>query len=570
VAKPEDKMDFFEDRLIQEGVKSTKALIQTFLQTMKAFRLYEPNHPMLAKYLDRLKKDFDRYFDEFDSFSLQVGEHRLLYLGKVVYESQDVKDSLAFLFYKDGIREVQFFRGLEFSEVLDFLEIVRRADLVNRMEDDLVTLLWEKDFVHIVITTVDEFLEEGISLVPATQEDLNKGLEFKGIEETGLQEQAEEREGEKGQVVEAQGLKEVLSPPPDQSLVQACQLTPEEIEEVQRKVQREQEGDYIYVLIDNLIEILLHLGEDMDAYENMISYFERTIESLLEQKEVGKAVTVLKNLNDTMESIALKDKQIFAIRRIRESLSGSRAVELLARVIKGNGEQETESILKYLRLLTKQAAEPLCHLLGELDSGKWRRVVCDHLAELCREDIQPLCKFLSDPNSFVICHILYVLGKITHPSTVKYLRNLVAHADSKVREETLQLLSKFGDKGKDLVLKLLDDSSPAIRGKASLTLARIAKEEAVKPLMEIVLSEDFYKRDLNEKASFFRALGETGSKEVIPTLERIAKKKKWFQKGKWDEMRLCAANALKFMSAGEGADLSDEKGRARQQGQSVR
>ncbi|NWF93916.1 MAG: HEAT repeat domain-containing protein [Syntrophaceae bacterium] len=568
MANVEEKADVFEDRLIQEGVKSTKALIQTLLQTMKAYRLYDSNHPVLTKYLDRLKKDFDHYFDEFDSFSLQVGEHKLFYLGKVVYESEDVKESLAFLFYKDGIREIQFFRGLQFKEVVDFLEIVRKADFVNRMEDDLVTLIWEKDFSHITITTLDEFLEEGASLVPASMEDLDRGLEYKPPEAEAVEEKAEEKEAEEAHVVEAEGLKEVLSPPPGYSLVQACQLTADEIEEIRRKVEREHEPDYISVLIDNLIEILLHLGEDMDAYENMISYFERTIESFLEQKEVAKAVMILNSLSGTMESIALKDKQIFAVRRILETMSGARPVQFLGKMMKSNGEKESESITQYLQLLTRQAVDPLCQLLIELDSARWRRTVSDHLAELCRQDIQPLSKFLSNPNPFAISQILYVLGKIGHPQTAKYLKGLVTHADPRVREETLQLLGKLGEKGKELVLKFLNDPSPSIRAKASLILARIVKEEAVKPLLQIVLSEDFYKRDLNEKASFFRALSETGSKEVIPILEKIAKTKRWFQKGKWDEMRLCAANALKFMATGQGTNPSQVKGKPRGMGPS--
>jgi hypothetical protein len=71
----------------------------------------------------------------------------------------------------------------------------------------------------------------------------------------------------------------------------------------------------------------------------------------------------------------------------------------------------------------------------------------------------------------------------------------------------------------------------------------------VKPLTEIIISEDFYKRDYKEKASFFRALGETGSKEVIPVLKGIAKKRNWFQREKWNEMRQCAVNTLKMMNA---------------------
>jgi len=46
----DDKVDIQEEKAIEEKVKSTKALIQTFLQTLKAFRLYEANHPILSKF----------------------------------------------------------------------------------------------------------------------------------------------------------------------------------------------------------------------------------------------------------------------------------------------------------------------------------------------------------------------------------------------------------------------------------------------------------------------------------------------------------------------------------------
>jgi hypothetical protein len=542
-------MDILEEKAIDEKVKSTKGLIQTFLQTLKGFRLYEATHPILSKFIDRLRKDFDEYFDEFDSFTLQVAEHRLYYRGKVVYENQDVKESLAFVFFKDGIRELQFSKGLEFKEIVDFLNVVRKSDFLNRMEDDLVTLLWEKDFSHITFTTVDEFLEGSGIFVPATEEDLIKRSEYKGFQEEWLREKSDDGKPEGPRPAGAEGLEQVINPAPGQSLVQACQLTPDEGEAILQEVRQEQQPEYIFVLMNNLIEILLHLVEDVDAYENMISYFDRVIEYLLEQKEVEKAVALLNSLNNTMESMVLKDKQIFAIRRILEKSSSSHHIELLGRAMKGNGEVHSEPILQYFRFLTKQAVEPLCLLLGEVESGKWRRVICDQVAELSREEIQPLCKFLSDRNPFLVCHILYILGKIGHPATAKYLGILVTHEDLKVREETLQVLNKCGEKGRDLIQKFLRDSAAGIRARAALLLARSAKTEAVKPLTEIILSEDFYKRDYEEKASFFRALGETGSKEVIPMLKKIAKERRWLQKAKWDEMRQCANNALKIMGA---------------------
>jgi len=550
VTTPEDKVELLDEQTgeaSEEGVKSARALVQTFLQTVKGYRLYESNHPILLKFLERLKKDFDKYFEEFPSFSLQVGEHRLFYHGNVVYESQDVKESLAFVFFKDGVREIRFHKGLDLKEILDFLNVVRKSDLVNRMEDDLVTLLWEKDFSHISFTTMDEFLEKSGTFVPATEEDLMNGMELKGTEGDGYQESTDPTQAEGFNILTDENLKKAINPSPGQSVVDACQLAADEVEKINREVSQEHQPEHLYVLIESLMEILLHLGEDMDAYENMISFFERINLNLLDQGEVGKAVEILKKFKGTMEDMVMKDKQIFAIRRILESATGPPSVKLLGKAMLGNGETNSESILQYLPFLTDKAILPLCLLLGELESPKWKKVVSDLLVNLARNDITPLLKFLADRNPVLVSHILYILGKIGNPSTLKYLGNLVGHSDLKVREETLQVLVKFGEKGKDLIQRFLKDSTPEVRGKASIALARAVKVQAVKPLTEIILSEDFYKRDYEEKVYFFKALGETGSKEAIPVLEQIAKKKNWFKKAKWEEMRICATNTLRMM-----------------------
>lgn len=560
----EDPQERFvdEEKTVEEkSVRATRALIQTFLQTVKAFRIYEANHPILLKFLERLKKDFDNYFEEFDSFPLLVGEHRLFYRGKVVYDNQDIKESLAFFFFKDGIREIKFLAGLEFREVVDFLQVVRKSEVVNRMEDDLVTLLWEKDFSHILFGTVDEFLEGASSFIPSTEEEFAQRLEFKAFGKGETGESGPEERDMENRSLKIEGLKQALNPLPGQSLVQACLPSPEETEEINREIDQEYQPDYIYLLVDNLVEILLHLGEDMDAYENMISYFERNAWSFLEQREVRKAVAILRKLNDTMESMVLKDKQIFAIRRILDTFSGSRSIGLLGESMNGNGEADSEAILQYLRLLTRKAVAPLCHLLEKVESGKWRKVICDTLAELAREEIQPLLPFLSDSNPHLVRHILYVLGKIGHPSTLKYLGKAALHEDSKVREETLHVLKKMGPPGKELFKKFLNDPMPELRAKASLFFAKVAGAEAAQPLAGIILSKDFYKREYEEKASFLRALSETGATEVVPVLQKIARKKRWFGKAKWEEMRLCARQALKMLGVEDGADSATKRHR---------
>ncbi len=535
----------FEEKELYEEVKSTKALIQTFLQTLKAYRLYESNHPILSKFLERLKRDFENYFEEFDSFSLQVGEYNLYFKGKVVYESDDIKESLAFHFFKDGIREIRFLKGLEFEEIVDFLNIVRKSDFINRLEDDLVTLLWERDFSHIIFTTVDEFLDGKDGSVPATIEDLNTKLEFKISLETEHEDGGTELKDDKSDSLAIDTLNQSLNLSVRSPLIQVCQLTTEEMEAIYEEVRREEQPDFLH-LIENLIEILLHLGEDVDAYENMISYFDRLIESLLQQKRLDIALEVLKTLSNTMESIVLRDKQIFAIKRILDNPSKPHLIELLAKLLNEN-VINAETVIQYFGFVTQKATETLCLILKEIKSGKWRKFICDKIALLCKDDITPITKFLSDSDPFSVCHIIYIIGKIGNPISLKYLSSLTKHIDRKVREEVMYAIYRFGEKGSELIKRFLNDSDKDIRMKASILFAKMAKEEAFEPLKEIILSKDFYKADYQEKSTFFKALAETGSKEASPFLRKIANKRRFFQRAKWKEMRICARNTLKLL-----------------------
>jgi len=186
-----------------------------------------------------------------------------------------------------------------------------------------------------------------------------------------------------------------------------------------------------------------------------------------------------------------------------------------------------------------------------LETDRWRRVVRERLIELCKETIHPLVKFLSDSKASFLSDLLYVLEKVKDPSTLKYLTPLSIHEDSKIREDALRLGTVFKEGGKDFLQKFLKDPVPEIRGKAALMFAKTAGEEAVNPLVEIILSKDFYLRDYEEKIFFFRALSETKSQKIVPILGEIIRKKKWFNKENWEKTRICAIYALRLVGVGE-------------------
>jgi hypothetical protein len=188
----------------------------------------------------------------------------------------------------------------------------------------------------------------------------------------------------------------------------------------------------------------------------------------------------------------------------------------------------------------------------ELPPGKWKKIVGDFLADLARDDLDALTRHLSDPNPILVCHILAILGRVNHPDTVKVLADLVTHDDPRVREVALDLLAQFGTEGVDLLKKFLGDKTPEIRAKASLLFARLARDQAVTPLTHLLFSESFHKKSYEERATLIRALGETGSKEAIPALKKVAKKRLWLRGFRWNDLRLCANHTLKQIESEMG------------------
>ena len=85
----------------------------------------------------------------YDDFSVQVTETDFVWERvPVLSETGKTADSLPWLFYKDGVRELRFQKGFEEEDLVGFLDIIERARRQNPDEDDLLVMLWERDLLH--------------------------------------------------------------------------------------------------------------------------------------------------------------------------------------------------------------------------------------------------------------------------------------------------------------------------------------------------------------------------------------------------------------------------------------
>lgn len=553
-------MELADGMVMVEGVEADEELLLArdltsfFLKTFKAIRFYPPDNPTIKGFRDQLFKKFQVFLNKYPSFILQIGEFALLFKDRVLYENRDPKSSLAFLLYKDGLRELRFVRGLEEWEVHGLMEVIRGADHINEMEDDLVTLLWERDFAHISYLATDEFLEDTPILIPENVDQFRSKLVFKPLAYNVQVDLLDEEEPDLDKIL-AQAVSE--TPLKDKNVYF---LTPEEVDRLKNEVETEVDPTFVFHSADILFEIL-GLEKEEEPYQVAVNLLLKNLDGLLTLGEFQKASDLLKRLYIIIKTYELKDWQAEAIHKLIESAGDEVRIERIGKILERDGGIRLEDVNEYLVLLQQNSIKPLIKLLGELKNSKTRRVVCDALSEIGKNAIELFTPFIDDRRWYLVRNITYILGRIGKEKALPHLQKAFNHEELRVRREAVQALGLIGGpKAVSLLIKALVDKDARIRAMSAINLGKMGKNIGLAALLEVIQSKDFQKKEPAEMKAFLDAVGMVGSNEALPVLQQMLERRSLFGLGKKDETRFGVANALAMIGTPEARAIL-ERGR---------
>jgi HEAT repeat protein len=445
---------------------------------------------------------------------------------------------------------------LEEWEVQGIIDILKQGESINQLEDDIVTLMWEKDFVHISFLATDEFLEETPVIIPETVDQFRKNLVFKPLAhhvEVELTEEGSE---------EGIDLDEILSkvieePPPFVSDRSVYFLTSDEVEGLRKDVEAEIDPIFVFNIMDILFEILA-LEKEREPYHDAVNILIKILDAFLTLGEFTKATDLLKRVYITLKTYELQDWQIENIRKVIVEAGEEVRIERVGKVLERE-EVRLEEVNAYLMLLQKNSIKPLIKLLGELKNSKARRIFCDALSEIGKNSIELFTPFIDDRRWYLVRNITYILGRIGKEQSFPYIQKVFNHEENRVRREAVQALGLIGGpKAIGLLVRALTDNDVRIRCMAAINLGKVGKKAGLIPLLEVVQSKDFYKREPAEIKAFFNAIGMVGSNEAIPVLQQLLERKSWFGRGKTDEIRMGAANALATVGTPDAKAILEE------------
>ena len=515
----------------------TRDLTNHFLKTVSAYQTYPLNDPTMRALQDQLMDKFRFFLEKVDHLTWDIAEYGIYYKDEIVYENTEAKSSLAFRFYREGLEQIRFEKGLQEWEVVDFMDVVAKADTLNSLEDDLITLLWERDFQHIHYVTGQYYLEESPIEFAENVEDFRKALILTPIPNYQQGELIKEHGLDPGfshQRLEADGLKVSK----DQLRVQ-----PEEMKALKERVDVEIQPEFCFHAIGTLFEVM-PLERKPEGFDAFVPFLNRVIESLLGRGDFRQASQILKQLYILLNSNKLQEWQSNLIKKTIIEGGESSRIEIIGNILRGNGFSDIKGAFDYFLLLQRNSIPHLCQLLGNLSGSKPRRIICDALSKVGKDHIELMAPFLEDKRWYLVRNIVYILGRIGKEEAVPHIGKALHHEDVRVRREALQALGLIGGpEAMQHMVRSLEDQDIKIRGNAALNLARMG-EEALTPLMERMLSKEFYKKELQEIKAFFKAIGMIRSNHSIPLLYSLVEGRKWFGRAKAEEIRACAIETL--------------------------
>lgn len=521
-----------------EEIKEAKDLLQCIIKAKKTLRMYPYNNPVYVKTLDESYLKFKNFLDYKETFTLKIRQNSILYDAEQIYSSAEKEDNLALFFFKDGLRELTFIKGLSYEELAEFLKITALDFEREVLDEDIVMLLWEKDFQNI------QYIVDEAFLIDAEEQ------EYEAIAEKKIKEQ----------VTDVNDLMRAYADGFQDEEFKGIAIVPLTDKDLQTLVKELEKDttDKIEKLVAVLFEIV-YQTEDKSDIEDVFTFLKDVIRYCMKHGHVPMVLDILKEAREVIDDPHISDNDKKYMRMLSLYLGNEEIVALLAEFLDSGIEIDEGVFENLVAYFEKNAIEPFVKYLGEMKTIRARKNFIDALISLGKKDIQMLARKLDDQRWYVVRNIIYILRKIGDRRAIDYLLKTVRHGDIRVRKEVIKALGELG--GHEVVQTLrecLDDPDVQVRTAAVKAFGNIGSEPAKKIVLGKISDKSFKDKDLEEKKEFFETIAWWKDTEVFDFLVKVMKLKSFFHRSKKIENKACAAYALGLLGNKDALPLLEK------------
>lgn len=532
-----------------DGKKHLKEIKDIFLWMSKTFsqiKLYSINHPSVSGFIDILYEKLSSFLDKNWKLELTVTETSFYYQEDKVFEEKQLIRSLPFVFFKDGIQNLFFYKGINKEELREFLEIIKMVSHLPPEESDIVTILWEKDFPSIRYYAPDEFLESKIGLevqIPEYKVDrrnMTSGIIKIDSEKNGLIKAKEFLEKSNGSIISDEA---EFSP---EFLCRQAELNDKEAEALEAMINKSrslsQEEETTHLLIE-----ILFLEERIEPFAQTLETLKKFLEDFLNKVEFSPAAHIMQHLVELKNELKFQSSpKVVFLDNFFEALKKEETLDKLSEILIKNNHWDEKRFFEYLSYIGSAALPMISKLYNLYPSPAFRKEAHLFLRKTEIQDFSELIKIADDTREPLTMEIISILEKSKDNKAITYLASLLSFKKKSIRLRTIEALGKFKtQKSNRIILSFLDDIDKDIRTCAARNIPLPEDKESLAEIIKRVCRKSFHKKTPEEKSSFLDVLSSINTKESLSILQDIIKGIGFFSKKSKKETGLCAIDSLK-------------------------
>ncbi len=526
----------FEDitgRHSQADLDEIKAILQDIERSRKNIRLYPSNNPVYLKTIDRIYTNLASYLDINDELSLKVKQYDITFNNENVYHNENKVESLALLLFKDGIRELTFIKGVPREEAGDLLKILATDLQVEIPEEDIVTLMWEREFQFIRYVVDNEYL-----------------LEDENFETTAIENVKKHSAGKKEVLNAYRDVADLA----EVSKVDTAPFTEEDSWNLLRDLEISSK-ERTRKLVNLLFEMLF-LTQNKEEYELISDIIALLITYLLKHEDLTDVINIINKIKSGIEGNVYGAETNPFLQKTLDVINSGEFIELFGNVLEEKSNLGNDIIFELAGYFSRDAIPHLVEILGERKNISTEKLLITILSELGRQDIPGLAHHLDDSRWDLVRNILNILRQIKDSSAVEFIEKAVGHPDKHVKVEALNALGEMGtEKNLPVIRHCLTDPDIVVRLASIHAIGNIAAPASKEIIINEIKSAKFNDRSYREKRDLFRTLAKWKDDDSIKLALRSLSKWTFFNKTKNNETRAAAAYCLGMMEVKEAHDL---------------
>ncbi|MBP6443414.1 MAG: HEAT repeat domain-containing protein [Gemmatimonadales bacterium] len=508
-------------------VRVVEELLRALAKGQRALQMYLPNNPVYQRSVEQVAEAFGPVWGVTGRLVLDLQDGELQWEGAPLHYGASRTEGFAAQLHQDGLRRLVLLPGVESEEITRFLAVMNRARLLPKdASDDLLTLLWEQQFVLIAYTFV-EALSDGVEF-------LQSGGAADAAQDPGaVREQVEQDPG--GAVAPAD-----LDAAP-------FFLDEAELRLMQSELEEEYRRDIRTAAIDALLDVLEGQREPAVRRE-VVALLEDVLPSQLAVGGFRAVARILRELRViAVRAAGLEQSLHDAILSFEERLSQPDILEQLFRTLEDPATRPAEDEIGEVLRELKPGALPIVLVhLGRSIAPEIRRALLPSVEQLARSRPQALQEVLDAGSSDAVEPAIDLVARLGLSALVPSVAARLVDGTIGVRVAALNALGGFATPSAITAIEsALTDEERTVRQTAlTILLARGGSGGTLAKLEALLFAGKDQDWERSERRALFEAYGQLAGPAAITRLRELLAPRGLLRRKELPDVRACAIFAL--------------------------